>query len=90
MGTVLSTYLPMLLKFGAFAVIFNEIRGLVLAAPVLYGIYQAGGTLMAIWIGICSLGGIALSVIVPMFAIKKVQKFADARFGKVADAPAAA
>ena len=43
--------------------------------------YQAGGTLMAIWLGICSLGGIALSVIVPLIAAKKIKKFADARFG---------
>ena len=33
----------------------NELRGVVLAVPMLYGMYQAGGTLMAIWLGICSL-----------------------------------
>ena len=50
----------------------NEIRGLILAAPVLYGMYMAGGTAMAIWIGLCSLAGIALSVIVPLFFAKRV------------------
>ena len=30
---------------------------------------------MAIWLGICALGGIALSVIVPMFAYKKLSNF---------------
>ena len=85
MGTALSTFLSVFIKAGALAVIFNEVRGLILAAPVLYGIYEAGGTLMAIWIGICSLAGIALSVIVPWFAAKKIQKFADARLASKAE-----
>lgn len=71
--------LAALLKVGAVAMIFNEVRGLVLAAPVLYGMYTSGGTAMAIWLGICALGGIALSVIVPMFAYKKLDKFVKAK-----------
>jgi hypothetical protein len=70
--------LGLLLKTSVFLLILNEVRGLVLAAPVLYGMYQAGGSLMAIWVGLCSLGGIALSVIVPMFAAKKLRKFVQA------------
>jgi hypothetical protein len=73
MGT-LSTLLGLFLKTSAVLLVLNEIRGLLLAAPVLYGIYQAGGTLMAIWIGLCSLAGIALSVILPLFAAKKLQR----------------
>jgi hypothetical protein len=73
MDLSLSAVLGMLLKGGAVLLVFNEIRGLVLAAPVIYGIYQAGGSLMAIWIGVCSLGGIALSVIVPLLAAKKLR-----------------
>ena len=73
MDMSLSEALGMLLKCGAILLVFNEIRGLVLAAPVIYGIYQAGGSLMAIWIGLCSLGGIALSVIVPLLAAKKLR-----------------
>lgn len=69
-----SSLLDLLLKGAAVALVFNEIRGFILAAPVLYGIYQAGGSLMAIWVGISSLGGIALSVIVPLFAAKKMRK----------------
>lgn len=88
MGTLLSTLLSAFLKVGAFAVIFNEIRGLILAAPVLYGIYEAGGTLMAIWIGACSLAGIALSVIVPIIAARKIQAFADRRLLRPAPTPA--
>ena len=75
----LSTLLGLLLKTSVVLLVLNEVRGLVLAAPVIYGIYQAGGSLMAIWIGLCSLAGIALSVIVPMIAAKKLQKFVHAR-----------
>jgi hypothetical protein len=73
----LPLFLTWFLKAGAVLFLFNEVRGLVLAAPVLYGIYQAGGSLMAIWIGFCSLGGIALSVIVPLFAAGRLTKFAS-------------
>ena len=74
MWSSLSPLLDALLKVGALAFVLNEIRGIVLAVPVLYGIYQAGGTWMAIWLGISSLGGIALSVIVPVFAARKLKK----------------
>lgn len=57
--------------------VINEIRGAVLAVPVLWAIYESGGTWMAIWIGICSLAGIALSVVVPLFALR----FAKRRWG---------
>lgn len=74
MFSALSTLLSLFLKASAAALIFNEVRGLVLAAPVIYGMYQAGGSLMAIWLGVCSLGGIALSVIVPMFAVRRLER----------------
>ena len=48
-------------------------RGLVLAAPVLYGMYAAGGTWMAIWLGFCSLAGIALSVVAPLFVARRLK-----------------
>ena len=51
----------------------NEVRGLILAAPVLYGMYEAGGTIMAIWIGFCSLAGIAISVFAPLIVAKKLK-----------------
>ena len=51
----------------------NEIRGLVLAGPVLYAMYAAGGTLMAIWIAVCSLAGIALSIVGPLFVGRKLK-----------------
>ena len=63
------------LKFGTLLVVANEIRGVVLSAPVFYGIYQAGGSAAAIWLGICSLAGIALSVIVPVFAARRLKSY---------------
>ena len=69
-------FLAWFLKAGAVLLLFNEVRGLMLAAPVLYGMYQTGGSLMAIWIGICSLGGIALSVVVPLLAVGRLKRIA--------------
>lgn len=64
----------MLLRSVVVLLALNEIRGLVLAAPVFYAMYEAGGSWMAIWLGISSLGGIALSVIIPLFAAKKLER----------------
>lgn len=84
MSATLTTFLGLFMKAGAAAVIFNEVRGAVLAIPVLYGMYQAGGSLMAIWIGFCSLVGIALSVVVPIIAAKKIERFAQAKLAAAA------
>ena len=61
----------LLVKAGIVALVINEVRGLMLAAPVLYGMYLAGGTWMALWLGFCSLAGIALSVVAPVFLARK-------------------
>jgi hypothetical protein len=66
-------FLRLLTKAGLGLLIANELRGLVLAAPVLYGIYEAGGTAMAIWLAFCSLSGIALSVFGPLFVARKIK-----------------
>ena len=62
-----------LLKVGFVALVANEVRGLVLAAPVLYGMYLSGGTWMALWLGFCSLAGIALSVGAPLLVARKLK-----------------
>jgi hypothetical protein len=62
----------LLTKVGLGVLVANEARGLILAAPVLYGMYEAGGTAMALWLAICSLSGIALSVLGPMFVARKL------------------
>lgn len=74
MSASLSLFLSQCLKAGAFLFVFNEIRGFILAAPVLYAMYESGGSWMALWIGFCSLCGIALSVAVPMLAAKRLRR----------------
>lgn len=61
----------LLMKVGFVAFVANEIRGFILAAPIIYGMYAAGGTWMALWLGFCSLAGVALSVVVPIFLARK-------------------
>jgi len=58
-------------KAGLAALVANEVRGLILAGPVLYGLYEAGGTAMAVWLAFCSLAGIAISVFAPLFVARK-------------------
>lgn len=65
------TIVRLLVKAGLAALVANEIRGLILAGPVLYALYQAGGTAMAIWVAFCSLAGIAISVAVPLLLARK-------------------
>ncbi len=79
MSDALSILLGFLLKTGLALVAVNEIRGFVLAAPVIYGIYEKGGTLMALWIGACSLAGIALSVLIPLLVARKLRRRLIAR-----------
>lgn len=81
MTQTLALLVDYLLKAGAVFIAFNEVRGLILAGPVIYGIFQSGGTAVAIWVGLSSLGGIALSVIVPLLAAQRIQKFARTRLG---------
>ena len=71
MNATLAILTRLLVKAGLAALVANEVRGFVLAAPVLYGMYEAGGTIMAIWLGVCSLAGIALSVFAPLFVARK-------------------
>ncbi len=75
MSGSLSILLGLMGKACAILLVANEVRGLILTAPVFYGLYQAGGTLMAIWIAFCSLAGIALSVMVPLLAASNIKRF---------------
>jgi hypothetical protein len=71
MGVEPRIIVRLLVKAGLGALVANEIRGVILAGPVLYGMYQAGGTAMAAWLAFCSLAGIALSVFGPLFVARK-------------------
>ena len=61
----------LLVKAGLAALVANEVRGLILAGPVLYGMYEAGGIAMAMWLAFSSLAGIAISVFGPLFIARK-------------------
>lgn len=71
MAEFVSTLARLLLKAGIVAFLVNEIRGFILAGPVLYAMYRAGGTWMATWLGLCALGGIAISVLLPVWMARK-------------------
>ena len=71
---VMRQYLPALLRCGAVLLFANEIRGAVLAAPVLFALWQSGGTLMAFWLAFCSLAGIGLSVAVPLYVARRLAR----------------
>ena len=68
--TGITSWLSFAGTLALFAHVANEVRGMILAVPVLYAMYESGGTWMAIWLGFCSLAGIALSVVVPWFALR--------------------
>ena len=70
---IVPKWMRALLGLGAIGIAANEIRGLIMAAPVIYGLWLSGGTFMAWWIALCSLGGIALSVIVPVWLLRKLR-----------------
>ena len=71
MTEIFSSLTALLVKAGIVALVANEVRGFILAAPVLYAMYLSGGTMMALWLGFCSLAGIALSVAAPVFLARK-------------------
>jgi len=76
MPNAISTLVSALLSLGAAALALNELRGVILAGPVLYGIYQSGNSLIAVWLGFCTLGGIAISVAATTIAARKLRSIA--------------
>ena len=61
-----------LAKFAAVALIANEVRSFVIAAPIMLMLWHSGGTLMAIWLVFCSMVSIMISVIVPIIVAKRM------------------
>lgn len=72
--TIAAKVLAVILRIGAVLLVANEIRGMIMVLPVMAALYHSGGDLMAIWIAFCSLAGIALSVIVPLFLARKAER----------------
>lgn len=66
--------MKLIVRIGAALWIANEIRGFCFAIPVFYAMWSSGGTLTAIWLGFCSLMGIALSVFVPMLVLRRMKR----------------
>jgi NADH:ubiquinone oxidoreductase subunit 5 (subunit L)/multisubunit Na+/H+ antiporter MnhA subunit len=64
----LSTKLPAR-QIGTFTIALafaaNEVRGFILAAPILWAMWTHGGEAMKLWLGFCTIAGVALSVLVP-------------------------
>jgi hypothetical protein len=79
MTTTLSSILGVLMKTGFLLVILNEVRGIILAAPVIYGLWLSGGTLMAWYLAFCSLAGILLSVLLPIYAANTAKRWVGGR-----------
>lgn len=73
MSQFISSAGALLLKVGVVAFLVNEVRGIVLAGPVLYAMYRSGGTWMAMWLGLCALAGIAISVAAPLLVAMKLK-----------------
>jgi len=71
MSHFISSAAALLLKIGVVALLANEVRGVILAGPVLYAMYKTGGTWMAMWLAFCALAGIAISVVAPLFVARK-------------------
>ena len=59
-------WLRRLLQIGAVALVLNEIRGLIAAGPILYALWVSGVEKVALITAAASLGGIALTVLVPL------------------------
>ena len=51
----------------ALCFVCNEARAAVFTVPVLYTLWRNGGTAMQVWLAFCTVAGIALSVLVPMW-----------------------
>ena len=70
--------ISLLLKFGAALLVANEIRGVVMAAPLIWKLYDAGGSRWDLFITLCMLCGIAVSLVVPLmlaaWAKEKLEK----------------
>lgn len=58
-------------RFGTLFLIANEVRGAILAVPVLYTLWHTGGGAMKLWLCFCTVAGIAFSVLVSMWAVRK-------------------
>jgi hypothetical protein len=67
-------WLRRLLQIGAVALVLNEIRGLIAAGPVLYALWLSGSDKLALVAAASSLGGIALTVVIPALLVRRAKR----------------
>ena len=65
--------LKRLLQVAALLLVLNEIRGVIMSLPVLYGMMQLGGDTWALVMAISYLIGLAISVWVPIRVYRKLK-----------------
>lgn len=53
--------------------VLNEIRGVVMAGPVMLALYRHGGAGIGLLLGVCTLIGIGLSVVVPLLIARYIR-----------------
>lgn len=63
----------------AFAFAGYEVFTLFAVAPIIYGMWQEGGVFMKAWLCFSVVGGIALSIAVPSFAVRMLSRISKAR-----------
>lgn len=54
--------------------VLNEVRGAVMAGPVMVAMYRHGGAGMGLLLGVCTLLGIAASVAVPLLVARYIRR----------------
>ena len=77
--------LSLLLKFGAALLVANEIRGVIMAAPLIWKLYDFGGSQWDLFITLCMLCGIALSMIIPLMLAAWAKEKLEKKLAVVSD-----
>lgn len=69
--------LKKLVTVGGLLLVLNEIRGIVMAAPVFWSLFQTGNFAVDTIAAIAMLAGILLSVIVPIALAKRAHAYLE-------------
>lgn len=68
---------PTLRRLGVVALVLvalNEVRGIIMAGPVLVTLFATGNTVTQVIVALCTLGGIAASVLVPALVARRLRR----------------
>ncbi|WP_133305292.1 hypothetical protein [Tsuneonella suprasediminis] len=75
MNVATASKLKKLVTVGGLLLVLNEIRGIVMAAPVFWTLFQTGNSEVDAVAAIAMLMGILLSVIVPIVLAKRARAY---------------